>query len=96
MNLPARDLERTAGLGIRARCIGTVAWSSFLAACVATMICFAFIDPEALRLGEAPAWWSGRQKIYALGFFFFWLTSASAAALTLYLARTERAARDRS
>lgn len=77
-------------LGARSRAAGIVLWCAFLAAAAATMVCFAFVDPEALRSGDAPAWWSDRPTIYALGFFLFWLTAAGSSALTLYLLRTER------
>lgn len=71
----------------RARATGAVVWSSFLAAALATMLCFAFIDPLALADGEPPAWWSTRLGVYAVGFFFFWLVGFVAAALSWLLAR---------
>lgn len=79
--------ERGAELSERARTIGVIGWCSFLAAAGATMVCFAFVDPEALRGGDSPQWWADRMTIYALGFFLFWLTGAAASALALYLAR---------
>jgi hypothetical protein len=77
-------------LGNRARGVAVVAWSAFLAAALATMLCFAFIDPQALSSGEAPPWWSSRLHVYALGFFFFWLVGVVAAALCWQLSRPPR------
>jgi hypothetical protein len=76
---PARELPP------RVRLIALVAWCSFLAAATATMICFAYVDPQsALTSGMAPSWWS-RRTVYALGFFGFWLACAGASALTVYM-----------
>ena len=77
-------------LGQRARSIAAIFWSAFLAAAFATMLCFAFVDPEALRDGNAPAWWDTRLHIYAVGFFFFWLVGLVAAALCWQLSRPPR------
>jgi len=77
-------------LGYRARSIATIFWSAFLAAALATMLCFAFIDPEALAAGDAPGWWSTRLHVYAVGFFFFWLIGLVAAALCWQLSRGAR------
>lgn len=90
MEISPRIAEHGRELGARARAAGIVLWCAFLAAAAATMVCFAFLDPEALRIGDAPGWWSDRPTIYALGFFLFWLTAAGSSALTLYLLRTER------
>ena len=81
-----------AELPLRARTAGVVAWCSFLTACGATTVLFAFFDPETLRYGDA-GWWPSRHTAYALGFFFFWLVAACSAALTIYMAHTERPAR---
>jgi len=73
------------------RHIGVLLWCSFLAACVAAMVAFALVDPDAMRgQGEAPHWWTTRMTVYALGFFFFWIVAALSSALTLYMVRTER------
>ena len=77
-------------LGIRGRGVAVVAWSAFLAAALATMLCFAFIDPQALSVGETPEWWSSRLMVYAVGFFFFWLVGLVAAALCWQLSRPPR------
>jgi len=71
--------------------VGTIVWSSFLAACLATTIFFAFVDP--LTLGnddQPPAWLTSRMTGYALGFFFFWIVTMVSAFLTAYLLATLR------
>jgi hypothetical protein len=71
----------------RARLVALAAWCSFLVAAVATMICFAYVDPDlALASGQVPSWWS-RRTVYAAGFFAFWLAGSGASALTLYMIR---------
>jgi hypothetical protein len=87
MNRPPADSHE---LGQRARGIATIVWSAFLAAALATMLCFAFIDPEALARGDPPGWWSTRLHVYAVGFFFFWLIGVVAAALSWQLSRGAR------
>jgi hypothetical protein len=77
-----------ADISVRARATGAIVWSSFLAAALATMLCFAFVDPLAVAQGETPHWWTSRLNVYALGFFFFWLVGLVAAALSWFLART--------
>jgi hypothetical protein len=72
---------------------GVVAWSAFLSAAAATMVCFAFIDPQAFAAGASPAWWSSRMHVYAIGFFFFWGVGFASAALAWYLAHGRRASR---
>jgi hypothetical protein len=90
--MSTRPADESADLGGPARAVGAVVWSAFLAAALATMLCFAFIDPQALAAGQAPAWWSSRLHVYALGFFFFWLTGLVAAGLCWLLApkKTQR------
>jgi len=67
-------------------------WASFLVAAVASVLCFAFVDPAQLDFlpyaGESTA---GRMTGYGVGFFFLWIVAAAASGLTLFLARTERA-----
>jgi hypothetical protein len=71
--------------------VAIVAWPSFLVASVATMICFAFIDPLLIGHDDyPPPAFATRMSGYAIGFFFFWLISALSSLLTLYLARTAR------
>jgi hypothetical protein len=80
----------TPELGERGRALGAIAWSSFLAAAIGTMLCFAFVDPQGLGEGDLPSWWTTRRAVYAMGFFFFWLIGLVAATLCWQLARPER------
>lgn len=80
-----------AALGRLAQDVAATLWPSFLAASLATMVCFAFLDP--LLFGEAtgaPSWLDNRMAGYAAGFFFFWAICTLSSALTLYLVRTAR------
>ncbi|HUL47596.1 MAG TPA: hypothetical protein VLV25_10905 [Steroidobacteraceae bacterium] len=74
--------------------IALVVWPSFLAACVASLLFFAVVDPELLR-DAGPRLLAGidREAGYALGFFFFWGIGALASTLSVYLIRTDRPAR---
>ena len=87
---PPPPAETTQELGERGRAVGVIFWSAFLAAALATVLCFAFIDPLAVLQGDAPGWWSTRRACYAVGFFFFWLIGLVAAALCWQLARPDR------
>ena len=65
---------------------------SFLVASVATMVCFAFIDPLLVGNDDyPPPAFATRMTGYAVGFFFFWLVSSLSSLLTLYLVRTAHA-----
>jgi hypothetical protein len=76
--------------------IGAIVWCSFLSACLATMLFFAIFDPLYLQNDESPPiWLADRRTGYALGFFFFWLTSAVAAALTAWLVDSRSSSADR-
>lgn len=89
---PRQDLP-TAALGRLAQDVAVTLWPSFLAASVATMVFFAFLDP--LLFGAAagsPDWLANRMAGYAAGFFFFWIICTLSSALTLYLVRTARPA----
>jgi hypothetical protein len=88
MSTPAPEYRRD--IGARSRALGVIAWSAFLSAALATMLCFAFVDPLAIAAGEPPQWWTDRLHVYALGFFFFWLIGLVAAALCWQLAAVPR------
>ncbi|MEO8065021.1 MAG: hypothetical protein ABI821_19995 [Pseudomonadota bacterium] len=86
---PPRSIEARRR-ALRIRVIGVICWSGFLAAALATMVCFAFVDPQALAEGHPPAWWTSRSHVYALGFFLFWMTGLTSALLAWFLARPRR------
>jgi hypothetical protein len=67
-----------------------VLWPSFLAAALATMLFFAFVDPEALRETMIESLELGRMSGYGLGFFFFWLITLVSSAISVFLLRTAR------
>jgi len=91
----ATDTGTAKELSAGGRAIAAVAWCSFLAAAVGTMICFGLVDPQAVRWEDAPSWWTGRVRIYSLGFFLFWIIAAASSTLTYMLMRgnTDPAAR---
>lgn len=74
----------------RARAVLTVLWCSFLAASIATMVFFAYVDPASalpiLRPTEAI---SSHTMLYSLGFFFFWSMCILASTLTTLLAHPQ-------
>ena len=61
-----------------------VMWLSFLTAGVATTVFFALIDPEEIApcLPDFPD--LTRMQAYTVGFFLFWLLTASSSLLTTY------------
>jgi len=61
-----------------------ILWPSFLVAGMAEAVFFTFFDPgELIVFGETLA--AGRMAVYSLGFFLFWLISATSSALTCLL-----------
>ena len=80
-----------AGLGPAGRNLAMILWPSFLAAGVATMFVFAWVDPMALEACAVPGpLLGGRLAGYGLGFFFFWFIAAVASTLTFLLVRGAR------
>ena len=67
--------------------VGAIAWPSFFAAGVATMVFFAFVDPMALRDITFPNVAVGRELGYTIGFFLFWAATASSSLFTWWLLR---------
>jgi len=67
--------------------VGAVLWPSFFAACVATMVFFAFVDPLQLRDITFPGIDISRETGYSIAFFMFWLATASASLFTWILLR---------
>ncbi|MBV8308122.1 MAG: hypothetical protein JO274_11635 [Gammaproteobacteria bacterium] len=76
---------------VRGLDVALVLWPSFLAACGASLLFFAAVDPALLR-DAGPRVFAGleREAGYALGFLFFWAVAAVASALSVYLIRTAR------
>jgi hypothetical protein len=71
--------------------VALVLWPSFLAACGASLVFFAAVDPALLR-NAGPRLLAGldREGGYAVGFLFFWAVGAIASTLSVYLIRTAR------
>ncbi len=65
--------------------LGAILWPSFFAAGVATMVFFALVDPLALAEISFPEWSISRELGYTLGFFTFWLCTASSSLFTWIL-----------
>jgi hypothetical protein len=63
--------------------VAVALWCSFLAACLGTLLCFAYIDPAVLGAAD-------RTGAYTIGFFFFWFIGGVAAGMSIYLLRTGR------
>ncbi len=59
----------------------TVAWCSFLVASLATVLCFAIIDPM-------PFADLSRTAAYSFGFLFFWVVCALSGAVTAWMLNT--------
>ena len=82
MSQPSTNAEREARAGL------TALWCSFLAASVATLLFFAFVDPAPVAGALTPTdALPSRTALYSLGFFFFWAICALAAGLTAWLLR---------
>lgn len=67
--------------------IGAIAWPSFFAAGIATMIFFAFVDPLLLRDITFPDMDISREAGYTLAFGLFWAATAGSSLFTWILLR---------
>ncbi|KAF1716244.1 hypothetical protein CSC74_10360 [Pseudoxanthomonas yeongjuensis] len=67
--------------------VGAILWPSFFAACVASMVFFAFVDPLDLRDITFPGIEISRSMGYTIAFFMFWLATASSSLFTWLLLR---------
>jgi len=67
--------------------VGAILWPSFFAAGVATMVFFALVDPLDLRDMTFPEIQISRGLGYTIGFFMFWLATASSSLFTWLLLR---------
>lgn len=65
--------------------VGAIAWPSFFTGGVATMVFFAFVDPLQLRDMTWPGLELSRELGYTIGFFMFWLATASSSLFTWIL-----------
>lgn len=66
--------------------ISVTLWTSFLAACLETVVFFAYFDPMVLGGDETtPTWLALRPAAYAAGFFFFWVFTFVGSVLTAYM-----------
>ena len=82
------EAARSRPWGTQAQVAAAVLWPSFLAACFATMLFFAFVDPGLLHEGPMPDIELTRSTAYGVTFFFFWLVGALSSAVSVYLIRT--------
>ena len=78
---------------LRLRRIGAVAWPSFFAAAVASVVFFAIVDPSELAEITWPHLAISRKFGYSIGFFMFWACTLGSSAFTALLlsARVRRA-----
>ncbi len=67
--------------------LGAILWPGFFTAGVATMVCFALIDPLTLRDITFPGLEISRETGYAIGFFAFWTATAASSLFTWILLR---------
>jgi hypothetical protein len=67
--------------------VGAILWPSFFAACVATMLFFAFVDPLQLRDISLPQLDITRTGGYTIAFFLFWSATAASSLFTWILLR---------
>ncbi len=72
----------------RQQALANVVWASFLAACVASVLFFAMVDPLELAAISTPMLEVSRMAGYAIGFFFFWAIATLASATTSFMVRT--------
>ncbi|HDS0947912.1 TPA: hypothetical protein QDZ34_001122 [Stenotrophomonas maltophilia] len=66
---------------------GAILWPSFVAAGLASVVFFAFVDPLRLQAISFPGSTISRELGYTAGFFMFWAVTALSSAVTWYLQR---------
>jgi len=90
--------DETEVVAARLRRIGAIAWPSFFAAAVASVVFFAVVDPMELADITWPHLAISREFGYSIGFFMFWVCTFSSSAFTALLlsARDKRASRQRN
>lgn len=67
--------------------VAAVLWPSFLTAGVATIVFFTAFDPQELAAVRGIEQTVSRLGAYTIGFFLFWVLTASSCALTCYFQR---------
>jgi hypothetical protein len=67
--------------------VGAILWPSFFVAGVITTVFFTIVDPERLREITFPSLQLSRELGYSLGFFLFWMATASSSLFTWILLR---------
>lgn len=82
MNTNSQTEKRDAGIPVIQRVIA-VLWPSFLTAGIATALFFTAFDPDELLVLSGQVEIS-RMGAYTIGFFLFWLLTATTCALTCY------------
>ncbi len=89
--------DETQVVAARLRRIGAIAWPSFFAAAVASVVFFAVVDPMELADITWPHLAISREFGYSIGFFMFWACTFSSSAFTALLlsARVKWASRQR-
>lgn len=87
---PEPELRAQRPWGRQAQVIAAVLWTSFLAAALATMLFFAFVDPVDMEHAMRLPMEHTRMTGYGIGFFFFWLITGVSSALSVYLLTTAR------
>ncbi len=80
----ARSKPKSARVPLAAR-FGAVAWPSFFAAGVATMVFFAIVDPVELAAMTWPHVSISREAGYTIGFFMFWACTFASSSFTALL-----------
>jgi len=81
---PVRSNPKSGRVPLVAR-FGAVAWPSFFAAGVATMMFFAIVDPAELAAMTWPQMTISREAGYTIGFFMFWACTFSSSLFTALL-----------
>jgi len=91
-----RELDEAAIQRPLAARVGAVAWPSFFAASIATVVFFALVDPLELAQNTWPHVQVSREVGYSVGFFMFWACTLSSSAFTALLLAAPRQLRDDS
>ncbi|MEM9385574.1 MAG: hypothetical protein AAGA68_10970 [Pseudomonadota bacterium] len=70
--------------------VAAVGWASFLAACAASLLAFAIVDPGRLANASELIDHIDRATGYGVGFLFFWGVGIVAGGLSVLLIRSSR------